>query len=272
MRSPASRSWPRPIALLMAVLLLSGGGVSLAGQTKEVSHLADRPVDLDKKGVIRWKDDGKEVALFGANYVVTTASDYRAAGYVHADRKQMIDEDMAQFARMGWDGLRLTFWGDWEASDTAGNLIANDHLDLLDCSLPGPGSAGSTCCSAPFSSTARTGRTPSPTPRRPASGGISARDHGHRPGAIAAQVNYLRQILNHVNRYTGVALKDEPGHSVHRAGERALAPPDDLAGSIRYINTLTDAVRSTGCTQARVLQREPGLPDRPGHRQSGRRG
>ena len=32
----------------------------------------------------------------------------------------MIDEDMAQFARMGWDGLRLTFWGDWEASDTRG--------------------------------------------------------------------------------------------------------------------------------------------------------
>src|SRR5207237_658899 len=40
--------------------------------------------------------------------------------------------DMAQFARMGWDGLRLTFWGDWEASDSDGNLIANDHLDLLD--------------------------------------------------------------------------------------------------------------------------------------------
>ena len=66
------------------------------------------------------------------NYVLPTASDYRAAGYLHADRKRMIDEDMAQFARMGWDGLRLTFWGDWEASDSAGNLIANDHLDLLD--------------------------------------------------------------------------------------------------------------------------------------------
>src|SRR6266852_6759399 len=57
---------------------------------------------------------------------------YRAAGYLHADRKRMIDEDMAQFARMGWDGLRLTFWGDWEASDSAGNLIVNEHLDLLD--------------------------------------------------------------------------------------------------------------------------------------------
>ncbi|HYT83360.1 MAG TPA: hypothetical protein VEK86_07910, partial [Gemmatimonadales bacterium] len=93
---------------------------------------ANRAVYLDNQGVVRWRDDRQEVTLFGANYVLPTASDYRAAGYLHADRKRMIDEDMAQFARMGWDGLRLTFWGDWEASDSAGNLIANDHLDLQD--------------------------------------------------------------------------------------------------------------------------------------------
>ena len=93
---------------------------------------AARAVYIDGEGVVRWRDNRSEVALFGANYVLPTASDYRAAGYLHGDRKRMIDEDMAQFARMGWDGLRLTFWGDWEASDSAGNLIANDHLDLLD--------------------------------------------------------------------------------------------------------------------------------------------
>src|SRR5258707_6039426 len=87
---------------------------------------------MDGEGVMRWRGTKQEVALFGANYVLPTASDYRAAGYVHADRKRMIDDDMAQFARMGWDGLRLTFWGDWEASDSAGNLVANDHLDVLD--------------------------------------------------------------------------------------------------------------------------------------------
>ena len=93
---------------------------------------ADRAVYLDNAGVVRWRDDKQEVTLFGANYVLPTASDYRAAGYLNADRKKMIDEDMAQFARMGWDGLRLTFWGDWEASDSAGNLVANEHLDLQD--------------------------------------------------------------------------------------------------------------------------------------------
>ena len=29
----------------------------------------------------------------------------------------MIDEDMAQFARMGWTALRLCSWGDWENAD-----------------------------------------------------------------------------------------------------------------------------------------------------------
>src|SRR6188474_516258 len=97
-----------------------------------LSAQANRAAYLDNTGVVRWRDDRKEVTLFGANYVLPTASDYRAAGYVHGDRKKMIDEDIAQFARMGWDGMRLTFWGDWEASDSAGNLIANEHLDLQD--------------------------------------------------------------------------------------------------------------------------------------------
>ena len=68
------------------------------------AQVANRGVYLDTQGVVRWRDTKQEVALFGANYVLPTASDYRAAGYLHADRKKMIDEDMAQFARMGWDG------------------------------------------------------------------------------------------------------------------------------------------------------------------------
>jgi hypothetical protein len=98
--------------------------------------------------VVRWQDTRREVALFGANYVVHTASDYRAAGYLNADRKAMIDEDMAQFARMGWDGLRLTFWGDWEASDTAGNRCSPGPAHYLIARA----NAAFTCCSARSSS------------------------------------------------------------------------------------------------------------------------
>src|SRR6266850_2297642 len=67
--------------------------------------------------------------------------------------------------------------------------------------------------------------------------------------ALAAQVNYLRQILDHVNPYTHVALKDEPSIIFIELVNEPWHHPEDLQGSIRYINALTDAVRSTGCTK-----------------------
>jgi hypothetical protein len=211
--------------------------------------LADRAVYLDSAGVVRWRDDRQEVALFGSNYVVHTASDYRAAGYVHADRKRMIDEDVAQFARMGWDGLRLTFWGDWESSDSAGNLIANDHLDLLDYLIARARERGIYMLFSPIQ--LYSSNWPDAMERDPATPGFGRVFGKGRMGtdsaAIAAQVNYLRQILNHVNPYTGVALKDEPAILFVELVNEPWHHPEDLPGSIRYINALTDAVRSTGC-------------------------
>lgn len=196
---------------------------------------------------MRWRETKQEVALFGANYVIG-ASDYRAGGYVHADRKRMVDEDMAQFARMGWDGLRLTFWGDWEASDSAGNLLANEYLDLLDYLIARARERGIYMLFSPiqlYSSTwpdALEDTTPPGFGRRFGKGRM-----GTDSLAIKAQVNYLRQILNHVNPYTRVALKDEPNIVFIELVNEPWHHPEDLAGSIHYINTLTDAVRSTGC-------------------------
>jgi hypothetical protein len=209
---------------------------------------ANRAVYLDSTGVVRWRDNRREVTLFGANYVLPTASDYRAAGYLHADRKKMIDVDMAQFARMGWDGLRLTFWGDWEASDTAGNLITNDHLDLLDYLVARARERGIYMLFSPiqlYSSTwpdAMQDTSPPGFGRR-----FGKARMGTDPAAIAAQVNYLRQILDHVNPYTGVALKDEPAILFIELVNEPWHHPEDLDGSIRYLDALTDAVRSTGC-------------------------
>jgi hypothetical protein len=126
------RLWPERRRCLQLLLLASLFLCTAVAQAQPRQRTpAFRTPYLDRNGVIRWKDNDKEVALFGANYVLPSASDYRAAGYLGLDRKKMIEEDMAHFARMGWDGLLLTFWGDWESSDREGNLSANDHLDLL---------------------------------------------------------------------------------------------------------------------------------------------
>ena len=226
-------------------------GAAASQGALETPALANRAVYLDSAGVVRWRDDRQEVALFGANYVIHTASDYRAAGYVHGDRRRMIDEDVAQFARMGWDGLRLTFWGDWESSDSAGNLIANDHLDLLDYLIARARERGIYMLFSPIQ--LYSSNWPDAMERDPATPGFGRVFGKARMGtdsaAIAAQVNYLRQILDHVNPYTGVALKDEPAILFIELVNEPWHHPEDLQGSIRYINALTDAVRSTGCNK-----------------------
>ncbi|MEP6495847.1 MAG: hypothetical protein ABJF01_24415 [bacterium] len=218
-----------------------------AARAQSVSH-ATRAVYLDSAGVVRWQDNRQEVALFGANYVLPTASDYRAAGYVHGDRKKMIDEDMAQFARMGWDGMRLTFWGDWEASDIKGNLIANDHLDLQDYLIARARERGIYMLFSPIQLYGSNWPDAIADTSAPGFGRHFGKERmGTDPAAIAAQVNYLRQILNHVNPYTGVALKDEPAIAFVELVNEPWHHPENLQGSIDYINALTDAVRSTGC-------------------------
>ena len=70
----------------------------LRSQKVNLPHPRPRKVYLDKEGVIRWSDDKEEDALFGANYCLPSACDYRAAGYITNDRKKAIDQDMAHFA------------------------------------------------------------------------------------------------------------------------------------------------------------------------------
>jgi hypothetical protein len=231
----------------MLVGLLVSGTATASAQVSDTLRPANRPAFLDRDGVLRWRDDRREVALFGSNYVIHTASDYRAAGYVYGDRKQMIDQDVAQFARMGWNGLRLTFWGDWESADSVGNLIANDHLDLLDYLIARARERGIYMLFSPIQ--LYNAKWPDALQDTTAPGfgrHFDRSEMGTNPAAIAAQANYIRQMLDHVNPYTGVALKHEPAILFMELVNEPVHHPEDLPGSVRYINTLTDAARSAG--------------------------
>lgn len=211
---------------------------------------ADEAVYLDGAGVVRWTADQSEVALFGANYCLPSASDYRAAGRVGSDRRRLIERDLAHFARMGWDGMRVALWGDWENSDRQGNLIANDHLDLMDYLIHQAKQRGISVLFTPI----HTHSALWPDGRDgPHIQGFSKHfpraDMGRDPAAIAAQVNYLRQILEHVNPYTDIALKDEPAIVFIELINEPWHHPEDPEGAVAYINALVDAVRSTGCSK-----------------------
>ena len=209
---------------------------------------AEELVYVDDHGVIRWHADDREVALYGANYNLGSASDYRAAGDVNADRKKLVEQDMTHFARMGWDGVRLATWGDWESSDIEGNLIVNDHIDVLDYAIFQAKQRGIYILFNPIHTYSAWWPDADPEGDYP---GFAAhyekRVLGLDPAAIAAQQNYLRQFLDHVNPYTGVALKDEPQILFIEMINEPWHHPDDFAGSVDYINALVQAVRDTGC-------------------------
>lgn len=81
------RPFGKYLALLSAVM-------ALLPTARAEQQKATERVYADEHGVIRWTADDREVALFGANYSLPSACDYRAAGYVGADRKNSSNTKM----------------------------------------------------------------------------------------------------------------------------------------------------------------------------------
>jgi hypothetical protein len=225
---------------------------------------------VDPAGVVRWRDSHAEVALYGANYCIMSGSDYRMAGLVSGDRKAMIDEDMAQFARMGWTALRLCSWGDWENADQAGNLIVNEHVDLLDYLIAQARERGMYILLTPIHTynPAFADQLNVPTRNVGFSRYFERPEMGTNPRSIAAQVNYIGQLLNHVNPYTGVALKAEPAILFVEMINEPVHHPEDRAGSVKYIDALTTAVRETGSKQITFFNVSQDFAIAPAIRQS----
>jgi hypothetical protein len=219
------------------------------------------PARVDDQGVLRWTETGEEVALFGVNYTTPFAYAYRAHGYVGADRKRAIDADVMHLDRLGLDAYRIHVW-DREVSDRDGNLVANDHLDLLDYLLARLADHGIKVILTPIA----WWPTGYPEPD-PGTNGFSddydKEEMTVSPEARRAQRNYLSKFVTHENPYTGftyaedsnvLALEifNEPSHP---------AGPEETT---RYIDEMAGALRDAGFTKPIFYNISQGYSDEHG--------
>lgn len=207
---------------------------------------AEEMVYQDSQGTIRWSQTGQAIQIFGANYCLPSACDFRAASYVDADRDAMIAEDLDHFRRMGWEGLRLCFWGDWQNTDSLGNLIENEHLRLLDKLIAECSERDIYMLLSPI--VTYDSRWPEMTDSINGLFNIFTKeDLVLNPEAIEAEKNYIKQLLNHTNRYTGRRIKDEPHILFIEICNEPAQFPDKPKEMTAYINGMADAIKSTGC-------------------------
>ncbi|RYZ00842.1 MAG: membrane or secreted protein [Chitinophagaceae bacterium] len=222
--------------LLPGLLLVAAG----AGAQKRSSGNA---IYVDKRGVIRRAHDGREAAFFGVNYTVPFAYGYRSHKALGADLEKAIDADVHHMARLGLDAFRVHVW-DVEISDSAGNLLQNEHLRLFDYLVAKLKEKNIRILITPIAFWGN--GYPEPDTKTPG----FATKYGKGPSvvkeeAIVAQERYLKQFFRHVNPYTKLTYTDDPdviameiNNEPHHSG-----PRERTTG---YVNRLAAAVRSTG--------------------------
>jgi len=201
---------------------------------------------VDKKGVLRYTKDNKEASFFGVNYTAPFAYAYRAHKALKLDLEKAIQQDVYQMARLGLDAFRVHVW-DTEVSDTAGNLLENEHLRLFDFLLAELKKRNIKTIITPIAFWGngypeRDELTPGFS-RKYGKGRSTTNDT-----AIRAQENYLKQFFKHVNPYTkltyvndpdviAVELNNEPSHSGSKQNVT------------NYINRLVAAMKTVGWTK-----------------------
>ncbi|MFY0625484.1 MAG: cellulase family glycosylhydrolase [Reichenbachiella sp.] len=221
---------------LYGIVLILFFSFALNGQSKT-------DVTVDENGILRWPDQ-TEVQGFGVNYTVPFAHAYRTAKKMGVDPKSAIDNDVYHFARLGFDAYRVHVW-DTEISDSIGNLIVNEHLELFDYMLFKMKARGMKFLITPIAFWGN--GWPEPDEETAGfSNQYGKADCLTNEEAIKAQENYLKQFLNHVNSYTGIAYKNDPDVI---AFEVSNEPHHDESKEkvTTYVKRMVSAMKSSGC-------------------------
>ena len=199
---------------------------------------------VDKKGVLRWTNDNKEVNEFGVNYTLPFAYAYWAHKNLNISHEKAIDDDVYHITRLGLTAYRIHVW-DTEISDTLGNLLDNEHLRLFDYTLKKMKERGFKFLLTPI---AFWDGYPEKGEKLPGFSHKYGKNNCYsNPEAIKATERYLYQFMNHVNRYTGVAYKDDPDIIAFEISNEPEHPTETVEETTPYINRLVKAIRSTGC-------------------------
>lgn len=231
-------------SVLLFALLVAMSTAASAGKPKDRGEDRQKyEIVVDVQGVMRRSDNGREVSYYGTNYTAPFAYSYRALGYEGKDRKKAIDRDVYHMARLGLNAFRLHLW-DAELADSAGNLVENEHLDLLDYLIAQLEKRG-----IDIVLTAQT-NFGNGYPEKDNDTGSFTYDYSkcdihENQKAQAAQERYLGQLVKHRNPYTGrtlaqdkavVALEinNEPCHSGSKKEVTA------------YIDRMSKALRKAG--------------------------
>ena len=209
------------IAVLGGLLSTLGMGTMSVDAEKVVDRQSYK-IYVDKDGVMRRSDNKEEVSYYGTNYTAPFAYSYRALGYLGKDRKRAMERDIYHISRLGLNAFRLHLW-DSELADSAGNLLSNDHLDLLDYAIAEFEKRG-----IDIILTAQT-NFGNGYPEKNIDTGAFTYDYDKcnihdDPDAQEIQSRYLDQLARHVNPYTGrsyakdnaiiaMEINNEPCHS-----------------------------------------------------------
>ncbi|MEW6360467.1 MAG: hypothetical protein AB1696_29320 [Planctomycetota bacterium] len=156
-----------------------------------------------RDGVLRY-EDGKEVALWGVNCYPQSWQQYVTLKWLGVDHRRAVDEDFEDFAQMGIDIIRIHVF-DTEISDGKGNLVVNDHLDILDYLIAQCNKRNIYLMLTPIAWWGSPNARPDSFSRNIPKQALSL-----WPETWPVQANYLRQFLTHKNPHTGRRLVDEP--------------------------------------------------------------
>ncbi|MDP3149340.1 MAG: membrane or secreted protein [Ignavibacteria bacterium] len=203
-------------------------------------------VFVDSLGIMRWENSNEEVKLFGVNYTTPFAYSYRAQKKLGLNLKQAIDLDVAQLVRLGFDAFRVHVW-DKEITDSAGNIVANEHLDLLDYLLWKLESNGIKTILTPIAWWGNGWPEPDGITKgfaQPYSKLQLMTDENAR----TAQRNYLKQFVNHRNPYSKYTYGNDPSIIAMEIINEPFHPNEGKMVT-DYINEMVEALRGAEFTK-----------------------